>query len=74
MIVNRAIEDEHVSHHHRGHELGYSFGLWHVSPDERRSLMNPGNKSIGPTEEDVAEVPSLLGELLRATDPLAHLL
>jgi hypothetical protein len=58
VIVNRAIEDEHVRTITVAHELGHSFGLWHVSPDERRSLMNPENKSIGPTEEDVAEVRS----------------
>lgn len=59
VIVNRALEDEHVRTITVAHELGHSFGLWHVSPDDRRSLMNPDNQSIGPTEEDVAQVRSL---------------
>lgn len=59
VIVNRAIEDEHVRTITVAHELGHSFGLWHVSPDVRGSLMNPENQSIGPTEEDVAQVRSL---------------
>lgn len=59
VIVNRAIQDEHVRTITVAHELGHSFGLWHVSPDERRSLMNPQNKSLGPTEEDVASVRAL---------------
>ena len=59
VIVNRALEDEHVRTITVAHELGHSFGLLHVSPDDRRSLMNPDNQSIGPTEEDVAQVRSL---------------
>jgi hypothetical protein len=59
VIVNRAIEDDLVRTITVAHELGHSFGLWHVSPDERRSLMNPQNKSLGPTEEDVANVRAL---------------
>jgi hypothetical protein len=59
VIVNRAIEDEGVRTITVAHELGHSFGLWHVSPDVRRSLMNPDNESVGPTEDDVAQVRSL---------------
>jgi hypothetical protein len=41
------------------HELGHAFGLLHVSPDERRSIMNVGNLEIAPTEEDAAKVRGL---------------
>jgi hypothetical protein len=59
VIVNRAIVDDDVRTITVAHELGHSFGLWHVSPDERRSLMNPQNQSLGPTPEDVARVRAL---------------
>jgi hypothetical protein len=38
------------------HELGHAFGLPHVSPDERASVMNVGNLEIAPTEDDAATV------------------
>lgn len=34
------------------HEMGHAFGLWHVSDDERHSVMNPGNLDIAPTSDD----------------------
>jgi hypothetical protein len=34
------------------HELGHAFGLWHVSHDERTSVMNPGNLGTAPTSAD----------------------
>lgn len=34
------------------HELGHAFGLYHISPDVRPSLMNPGNTTVTPTDED----------------------
>jgi hypothetical protein len=34
------------------HELGHAFGLWHVSHDERASVMNPGNLGTAPTSGD----------------------
>ncbi len=36
------------------HELGHSFGLAHVDPAERASLMNPGNLDVPPTADDAA--------------------
>jgi hypothetical protein len=38
------------------HELGHAFGLLHVDPAERRSVMNVGNLEVAPTGEDAAAV------------------
>jgi hypothetical protein len=43
------------------HELGHSFGLVHVSPDVRLSLMNPGNLDVLPTEDDQRALEALWG-------------
>lgn len=43
------------------HELGHAFGLVHVSPAERTSLMNPGNLTTPPTDEDQAALEALWG-------------
>ena len=43
------------------HELGHAFGLWHVKPSARRSVMNPGNTTFTPTERDVDSVRALWG-------------
>jgi hypothetical protein len=36
------------------HEVGHAFGLVHVPPDQRASVMNPGNLNVEPTLEDAA--------------------
>jgi hypothetical protein len=41
------------------HELGHAFGLFHVSPDERESLMNVGNLEIPATDADADAVREL---------------
>lgn len=41
------------------HELGHAFGLLHVSPDDRASVMNVGNLEVEPTAEDAAAVRAL---------------
>jgi hypothetical protein len=43
------------------HELGHAFGLVHVNPDERASLMNAGNLTVLPTEADQAALEALWG-------------
>ena len=43
------------------HEVGHSFGLVHVSSDERASLMNPANLTVLPTAADVATLAGLWG-------------
>jgi hypothetical protein len=41
------------------HELGHAFGLWHVAPRERSSVMNPGNDVVVPDATDAASVRAL---------------
>lgn len=43
------------------HEIGHAFGLPHVSPSVRPSLMNSGNTTIGITGEDVDALAALWG-------------
>jgi hypothetical protein len=38
------------------HEMGHAFGLLHVGPEERPSVMNVGNLEVAPTAEDAAGV------------------
>jgi hypothetical protein len=44
------------------HEIGHAFGLWHVKLSARPSVMNPGNTTIMPTEQDVDSVRALWGK------------
>lgn len=41
------------------HEMGHAFGLHHVEPSERISVMNVGNLEQGPTSEDAARIAQL---------------
>jgi Matrixin len=43
------------------HELGHAFGLHHVGPDVRASVMNPGNLDVAPTEDDLRMLATLWG-------------
>jgi hypothetical protein len=43
------------------HELGHVFGLFHVDPADRTSLMNPGNTETLLTPDDVASLAALWG-------------
>jgi hypothetical protein len=43
------------------HELGHSFGLVHVSPNTRASVMNPGNVTIAPDDGDRAALAAIWG-------------
>jgi hypothetical protein len=43
------------------HELGHAFGLVHVAPSERTSVMNPGNLTVAPTADDAAAIVALWG-------------
>jgi hypothetical protein len=43
------------------HELGHAFGLTHVAPEVRKSVMNPGNITVEPTDADRAALEALWG-------------
>ena len=43
------------------HELGHAFGLDHVARAGRRSIMNPHNLDVTPTEGDVSALTALWG-------------
>lgn len=47
------------------HELGHAFGLVHVSPDTRASVMNPGNITIAPDDGDRAALAAIWGNCTR---------
>lgn len=52
IYINRDIGDPETLAIVMSHEMGHAFGLWHVSADERHSVMNPGNLDIEPTSDD----------------------
>lgn len=43
------------------HELGHAFGLVHVAPAVRASVMNAGNLTIAPTADDRAAIAARWG-------------
>jgi hypothetical protein len=49
------------------HEVGHAMGLPHIALSARRSVMNPGNLTVGPTAEDSASVQALCAPA--PTDP-----
>lgn len=61
IYVNTALADRDQLAVTVAHELGHAFGLWHVSADERTSVMNPGNLRTAPTDDDAAALAELWG-------------
>jgi hypothetical protein len=51
------------------HEIGHVFGLTHVPPDERTSVMNPNNLVVEPTPEDVDTLANRWGVCLASAHP-----
>jgi len=60
--VNRQLSDPYARAVTVAHEVGHAFGLKHVDPAERPSLMNPGNIDVLPTPADVARLRALWGD------------
>ncbi|MFT3843281.1 MAG: hypothetical protein QM723_40225 [Myxococcaceae bacterium] len=58
-----AINDDLVDRHSLSvviaHELGHAMGLVHVSPDDRASVMNPGNVTVSPTQTDSGAISAM---------------
>ena len=51
------------------HEIGHAFGLAHVPPDQRASVMNPNNLVVEPTAEDVDTLAMRWGVCLASASP-----
>jgi hypothetical protein len=64
VFVNRRLEDSFERSVTVAHELGHALGLPHVPPSERPSMMNPGNLTVLPTNEDVEALARLWGDCL----------
>jgi hypothetical protein len=61
IYINDGIANEQTLQIVIAHELGHAFGLQHVSPDERVSVMNPGNLTVAPNESDQRAIEALWG-------------
>ena len=61
VLINRDLTDPTTLAIVVAHELGHAFGLVHVSPAARLSLMNPGNLATTPTDADQQAVEALWG-------------
>jgi hypothetical protein len=61
VVINRDLADPATLAIVIAHELGHVFGLVHVAPATRLSLMNPGNLVMPPTDDDQRALAALWG-------------
>lgn len=59
--INSGIADPHDMAVTVAHEVGHALGLQHVGTGERGSVMNPGNRTIEPTEDDIVALAAIWG-------------
>lgn len=59
VYVNATIDESSARAITIAHELGHAFGLWHI--EDRISVMNSGNLTIAPTDEDRRDIEALWG-------------
>jgi len=61
ILINRDLADPATLGVVIAHELGHVFGLVHIAPAARVSLMNPGNLITPPTDDDQRALEALWG-------------
>jgi hypothetical protein len=61
IYINNSIANERTLSIVIAHELGHAFGLLHVEPDDRVSVMNPGNLDTPPNADDQRAIEALWG-------------
>jgi hypothetical protein len=61
ILINRDLADRATLGIVIAHELGHVFGLIHIAPAARLSLMNPGNLITPPTDDDQRALEALWG-------------
>ena len=61
VLINRDLTDPATVAIVVAHELGHAFGLVHIAPTARLSLMNPGNLVTPATDADQQAVEALWG-------------